>query len=90
MKKAEKKRMKIKMGVVNKIIDALTEVEGLMVADSAEILMTCNNIIKERVFGAMQEEEGRTLSEALDHLNKPKILVPGANDVDHVNSTKIH
>lgn len=90
MKKSQKEKQKIMMGVVNKVIEALTEVEGLTVVDGAEILMTCNNIIKERVFGAMQEEEGRTLTEALDHLKKPKILVPGANDINHVKSTKIH
>lgn len=90
MKKAQKEKQKIMLDVVNKVIGVLTEVEGLTVIDGAEILMTCNNIIKERVFGAMQEEEGRTLTEALDHLKKPKILVPGANDIKHVGNTKVH
>ena len=81
---------KAKIRVMNKIIDALMEEEFLTVADAAEILMACNNAVKERTFKAMTEEEAKPLSEALSHLKKSKILKPGANDIKHVGNSKIH
>lgn len=81
---------KAKIRVTSKIIDALMEEEFLTVADAAEVLMTCNNIVKERTYGAMSEEEAKPLSEALSHIKKSKILTPGANDIEHVVTTKIH
>ncbi|MEE9315543.1 MAG: hypothetical protein V3U97_00350 [bacterium] len=90
MKKAAKERQKIKMGVVNKVINVLMANDLLTVADAGEILNTCEDIIKQRFHAMADLEFELPLNEALDHLKKPKILVPGANDIDHVKSTKIH
>ena len=81
---------KAKIRAMNKIMDALMEEEFLTVTNASEILLACNNAVKSRTIDAMNIEEAKPLSEALDHFKKSKILVPGANDINHVKSTKIH
>lgn len=94
MSKAASNKKKIigesKIRAMSKIMDALMDEEFLTVADAAEVLMACNNAVKERTFKAMTEEEAKPLSEALSHLKKSKILKPGANDIRHIGNSKIH
>ena len=81
---------KAKIRAMNKIMDALMEEEFLTVLDASEVLLACNNAVKSRTINAMNAEEAKPLSEALDYLKKSKILVPGANDIKHVGNTKVH
>ncbi len=90
MKKAQKEKQRIMTGVVNKVIEVLMEGDLLTVSDAGEVLNACENIIKERFRKTADIEFAKPLSEALEYLKKSKILVPGANDIDHVKSTKIH
>lgn len=90
MKKAEKERQRIKMGVVSKVIEVLMEDDLLTVSDAGEVLNACEDIIKERFRMAADVEFAKPLSEALSHFKKSTILTPGVNDIDHVNTTKIH
>lgn len=90
MKKAQKEKQKIMMGVVNKVIDVLMADDLLTVADAGEVLHACEDIIKQRFHAMADLEFALPLSEALEHLKKSKILVPGANDINHVKSTKTH
>ncbi len=89
-KKEAKAFQKRLVGITNKVIEVLTEEEGLRVCDASEILLTCNNIIKERTFAAMNAEESRPLCEALEHLRKPKIHAPGAGDISAVSGSKLN
>ncbi len=66
-------KSKAAQDIVNVLINA-----GLTVSEGAEILIACNNLIKERTFSAMTEEEARPLSEALSHLNKSDIKIVGS------------
>ena len=73
-----KKREKLKAQTAKEIVDLLASKEGLTVADGAEVLMACNNLIKERTYKAMAEEEARPLTDALDHLNRSDIKIVGS------------
>lgn len=90
MSKAQKEKQRIKMGVVNKVIDVLMADDLLTVADAGDILKACEGIIKQRFHAMADLEFSLPLSEALEHLKKPKILKPGANDIKHVGNSKIH
>lgn len=69
-KRKEQVRAKAAQDVVNVLVDA-----GLTVSEGAEVLIACNNVIKERTFSAMRAEEARPLSEALSHLNRSDIKI---------------
>lgn len=60
--------------VARKIVDLLAEVDGLTVNGASEILISCNQLIKERTYKAMEEEESKPLVEALSHLNRSGII----------------
>lgn len=71
--------MAVKQGVKAKlaknIVNLLADTEGLTVGEGAEILMACNNMIKENVFKAMNVEESNLISVSLKHLNRSDIKV---------------
>lgn len=68
-------KQKVKARLAKDIVNMLADTEGLTVGEGAEILMACNNMIKENVFKAMDVEESNLISVSLKHLNRSDIKV---------------
>ncbi len=68
-------KQKTRAKLAKDIINMLADTEGLTVGEGAEILMACNNMIKENVFKAMNVEESNLISVSLKHLNRSDIKV---------------
>lgn len=70
-------KQKVKAALAKDIVNMLADTEGLTVGEGAEILMACNNMIKENVFKAMNVEESNLISVSLKHLNRSDIKIVG-------------
>lgn len=68
-------KQNVRAKLAQDIVNLLADTEGLTVGEGAEILMACNNMIKENVFKAMNIEESNLISVSLKHVNRSNIKV---------------
>ena len=71
-------KQKVKARLAQSIVNMLADEKELTVGEGAEILMACNNMIKENVFKAMNVEESNLISVSLKHLNRSDIKIVGS------------
>ncbi len=71
-------KQKVRAKLAKDIVNMLADTEGLTVGEGGEILMACNNMIKENVFKAMNVEESNLISVSLKHLNRFDIKIVGS------------
>ncbi|MCK5611750.1 hypothetical protein KAR91_58315 [Candidatus Pacearchaeota archaeon] len=71
-------KQKVKARLAQSIVNMLADEKELTVGEGAEILMVCNNMIKENVFKAMNVEESNLISVSLKHLNRSDIKIVGS------------